>query len=171
MAIPAYMTINSGTLGEISKDASSADSVGKDHQESRKDQIMVLAFEHTAHVPCDVISGQTTGQRIHGPVRITKQFDRSSPLLLQALTSGSLLDKVEISWYRTAMEGGQEHYYSTVLEGARVVRVRDVMHNAQNPETAHLTHLEEVDFCYDTISWTHLASNTSHEDTLRKLEA
>ncbi|MDV3443847.1 type VI secretion system tube protein Hcp, partial [Pseudomonas otitidis] len=33
-------------------------------------------------------SGQPTGQRVHKPLMITKVFDKSSPLIFNALTSG-----------------------------------------------------------------------------------
>ncbi|WP_434083452.1 type VI secretion system tube protein TssD, partial [Escherichia coli] len=52
------------------------------------------------------------GQRVHKPVVITKVFDKASPLLLAALTSGERLTKVEIKWYRTSAAGTQEHYYT-----------------------------------------------------------
>ncbi|MFO7146166.1 UNVERIFIED_CONTAM: type VI secretion system tube protein Hcp, partial [Pseudomonas aeruginosa] len=41
------------------------------------------------------------------PVVITKVFDKASPLLLAALTSGERLTKVEIQWYRTSAAGTQ----------------------------------------------------------------
>ncbi|KEA24206.1 hypothetical protein BH79_29030 [Pseudomonas aeruginosa C0324C] len=47
-------------------------------------------------IPRDPQSGQPTGQRVHKPVVITKVFDKASPLLLAALTSGERLTKVEI---------------------------------------------------------------------------
>ncbi|WP_422766527.1 type VI secretion system tube protein TssD [Pseudomonas aeruginosa] len=56
----------------------------------------------------------TEGQRVHKPVVITKVFDKASPLLLAALTSGERLTKVEIQWYRTSAAGTQEHYYTKI---------------------------------------------------------
>ncbi|WP_458024188.1 type VI secretion system tube protein TssD, partial [Pseudomonas aeruginosa] len=73
----------------------------------------------------DPQSGQPTGQRVHKPVVITKVFDKASPLLLAALTSGERLTKVEIQWYRTSAAGTQEHYYTTVLEDAIIVDIKD----------------------------------------------
>ncbi|KSL26824.1 Hcp family type VI secretion system effector, partial [Pseudomonas aeruginosa] len=112
-------------------------------------------------------SGQPTGQRVHKPVVITKVFDKASPLLLAALTSGERLTKVEIQWYRTSAAGTQEHYYTTVLEDAIIVDIKDYMHNCQDPGNAHFTHLEDVHFTYRKITWTHEVSGTSGSDDWR----
>ncbi|ALS13514.1 hypothetical protein AOU28_18905 [Pseudomonas aeruginosa] len=100
-------------------------------------------------------------------VVITKVFDKASPLLLAALTSGERLTKVEIQWYRTSAAGTQEHYYTTVLEDAIIVDIKDYMHNCQDPGNAHFTHLEDVHFTYRKITWTHEVSGTSGSDDWR----
>ncbi|CDI94901.1 secreted protein Hcp [Pseudomonas aeruginosa PA38182] len=122
---------------------------------------MVQGFNHEVIIPRDPQSGQPTGQRVHKPVVITKVFDKASPLLLAALTSGERLTKVEIQWYRTSAAGTQEHYYTTVLEDAIIVDIKDYMHNCQDPGNAHFTHLEDVHFTYRKITWTHEVSGTS----------
>ncbi|RPZ98033.1 type VI secretion system tube protein Hcp, partial [Pseudomonas aeruginosa] len=101
----------------------------------------VQGFNHEVIIPRDPQSGQPTGQRVHKPVVITKVFDKASPLLLAALTSGERLTKVEIQWYRTSAAGTQEHYYTTVLE--------------------------DVHFTYRKITWTHEVSGTSGSDDWR----
>ncbi|MFH3825743.1 type VI secretion system tube protein TssD [Acinetobacter pittii] len=92
---------------------------------------------------------------------------QASPLLLAALTSGERLTKVEIQWYRTSAAGTQEHYYTTVLEDAIIVDIKDYMHNCQDPGNAHFTHLEDVHFTYRKITWTHEVSGTSGSDDWR----
>ncbi len=128
---------------------------------------MVQGFNHEVIIPRDPQSGQPTGQRVHKPVVITKVFDKASPLLLAALTSGERLTKVEIQWYRTSAAGTQEHYYTTVLEDAIIVDIKDYMHNCQDPGNAHFTHLEDVHFTYRKITWTHEVSGTSGSDDWR----
>ncbi|MCV5665413.1 type VI secretion system tube protein Hcp, partial [Escherichia coli] len=63
-------------------------------------------------VPRDPQSGQPTGQRVHRPLVVTKVQDRSSPLLFNALVSGEKLPECLIRFYRTSVQGKQEHYYS-----------------------------------------------------------
>ncbi len=169
MATPAYMSITGTKQGLITAGAFTEDSVGNTYQEGHEDQVMVQGFNHEVIIPRDPQSGQPTGQRVHKPVVITKVFDKASPLLLAALTSGERLTKVEIQWYRTSAAGTQEHYYTTVLEDAIIVDIKDYMHNCQDPGNAHFTHLEDVHFTYRKITWTHEVSGTSGSDDWRSL--
>lgn len=161
MATPAYMSITGTKQGLITAGAFTADSVGNTYQEGHEDQVMVQGFSHEVIIPRDPQSGQPTGQRVHKPVKITKVFDKSSPLLLAALTSGERLTEITIEWYRTSSAGTQEHYYTTKLEDAIIVDIKDYMHNS------HFTHLEDVEFTYRKITWTHEVSGTSGSDDWR----
>ena len=148
MATPAYMSITGEKQGLITAGAFTADSIGNSYQEGHEDQVMVQGFSHEVIIPRDPQSGQPTGQRVHKPLRITKVFDKSSPLLLQALTSGERITEVVIQWFRTSASGTQEHYYTTTLEDAIIVDMKDYMHNCQDPANSHFTHLEDVQFTY-----------------------
>ncbi|KAB0480536.1 type VI secretion system secreted protein Hcp [Pseudomonas reinekei] len=170
MATPAYMSVTGEKQGLITAGAFTADSVGNTYQEGHEDQVMIQGFKHEISIPRDPQSGQPTGQRLHKPAVVTKVFDKSSPLLLAALTSGERLTEIEIQWFRTSGHGVQEHYYTTVLEDAIIVNIKDYMHNCQDPANAHFTHLQDVEFSYRKISWTHIASSTSGSDDWRKLK-
>ena len=167
MATPAYMSVTGTKQGLITAGAFTADSVGNTYQEGHEDQVMVQGFQHEVIIPRDPQSGQPTGQRVHKPVIITKVFDKASPLLLAALTSGERLTEIVIQWYRTSAAGTQEHYYTTTLEDAIIVDIKDYMHNCQDPGNSHFTHLEDVHFTYRKITWTHEVSGTSGSDDWR----
>ena len=167
MATPAYMSITGSKQGLITRGASTADSMGNNYQEGHEDQVLVQAFNHKIKVPRDPQSGQPTAPREHQELCITKVFDKASPLLLQAQTSNELLTKVEIQWYRTS-KGVQEHYYTTYLEDAVIVEIRDYMLNCQDSANAHFTHLQDVCMTYRKISWTHEVCGTSGTDDWRK---
>ncbi|BBP58575.1 Hcp family type VI secretion system effector [Pseudomonas sp. St316] len=167
MATPAYMTITGIKQGLITKGAFTADSVGNIYQEGREDRIMVQGFQHQVSVPRDPQSGQPTGQRIHHPLIITKVFDKSTPLLLGALTSAECMEEVVIQWFRTSSAGIQQHYFTTTLWDATIVEIKDYMFNCQDPANAHFTHLEDVHFSYRKITWTHEVSGTSGSDDWR----
>lgn len=166
MPIPAYMTIEGVTQGLITEGAFSEDSVGNIYQEGHEDEVLVQAFSHKIIIPRDPQSGQPTGQRVHQPLIITKIFDKSSPLLYQALVTGERLT-CEIKWYRTSSEGTHEHYFTHALEDAVVVDMKAVMPNCQDPQSAHFTHLEEVSFAYRKITWTHEIGGTEGSDDWR----
>ncbi len=166
MPIPAYMSVEGVTQGMITEGALSEDSVGSLYQEGHEDQFIVQAFKHNIIIPRDQQSGQPSGLRVHQPLTITKVFDKSSPLLYQALVTGESLN-CEINWYRTSSEGAAEHYFTHLLEGAVVVDIKSIMPNCQDPTQSHFTHLEEVSFSYSTITWTHEIAGTEGGDDWR----
>lgn len=163
MATPAYMSIVSATNGLLTDSAFTEESVGNTYQGDHPNEVMVQAFEHEVIIPTDPQSGTPTGDRIHKPARITKVFDRCSPLLLQALCDGEKLEKVVIKWYRQA-KSGKEHYFTTTLEHAIIVKIHDYMHNCQDPNNQHFTHLQDVYMTYRKITWDHVRSTTTGSD-------
>ena len=104
---------------------------------------------------------------MHKPMVITKVFDKSSPLLYRALTTGEKLPTVELKWYRTSTQGTQEHYFTTKLEDAIITNIKARMPNCQDPGQAHFTHLEDISFTYRKITWTHEVGGTTGEDDWR----
>jgi type VI secretion system secreted protein Hcp len=147
MPTPAYLSITGVKQGLITAGTFTQDSVGNIYQEGHEDQILVQAFSHQVIIPRDPQSGQPTGQRVHKPLMISKVFDKSSPLLFSALTSG---EEVKCR-----------------LEGATLVDIQSRMPNCQDPDNAHFTHLEDVYFTYRKIVWTHEVSGTSGSDDWR----
>lgn len=167
MPTPAYLTVEGQSQGNMTAGTFTQDSVGNIYQEGHEDEILVQAFEHDVTIPRDPQSGQPTGQRVHKPLKITKVFDKSSPLLYTALSSGEKLTKCVIKWYRTSADGQQEHYFTTELEDAIIVDIKSYMHNCQDPSKAHFTHLEDVSFSYRKITWSHEVAGTSGSDDWR----
>ncbi|AZE54613.1 Secreted protein Hcp [Pseudomonas synxantha] len=164
MPTPAYMTLEGSKQELITAGTFTEDSVGNIYQQGHEDQILVQAFDHQVIIPRDPQSGQPTGQRVHKPLMITKVFDKSSPLIFTASTSGERLGKCRLEWYRTSAQGQQEHYYTIELEDAIIVDVKTRMPNCQDPAMAHFTHLEDVYFTYRKIIWTHEISGTTESD-------
>ncbi|MDY6943375.1 MAG: Hcp family type VI secretion system effector [Pseudomonadota bacterium] len=167
MPVPAYLYIEGERQGPITSGAFTEDSVGNIYQEGHEDEILVQAFSHQVVIPRDPQSGQPTGQRVHQPLVITKVFDKSSPLLYNALTSGETLTQCEIRWFRTSSAGTQEHYFTTRLVDAIVVDIRAHMPNVQDPDKQQYTHMEDVAFSYRMIEWTHEIAGTSGSDDWR----
>ncbi len=167
MPVPAYMTVEGEKQGNITEGNFTEPSVGNIFQEGHEDEILVEAFKHTVLLPRDPQSGQPTGQRVHHPLTVTKVFDKSSPLLFRALTSGERLPKVALNFYRTSATGNSEHYFSIELEDAIIVDITSYMPNCQDPAQAHFTHLEDVQMTYRKIIKTHMIANTSESDDWR----
>jgi len=134
MPTPAYLSLEGTKQGLIAAGTFPEDSVGNIFQEGHEDQILVRAFPHQVIIPRDPQSGQPTGQLVHKPLMITKVFDKSSPLIFNALTSGERLNKCRLEWYRTSSTGTQEHYFTIELEDAVIVDVQSRMPNCPRPE-------------------------------------
>ncbi|MEN1833600.1 Hcp family type VI secretion system effector [Pseudomonas lijiangensis] len=166
MATPVYMSIQGSRQGLITKEALSFESAGNIYDKEYKDQILVQAFSHVITIPCDLQSSQPATTRIHKPLRITKIFDKASPMLQAALASNEHLPLVEIYWYRIA-NGVLQHYYTTRLEDAAIVEIQDYMLSSQDPANAHSSHLQDVYIAYSKITWTHLTAKSSGSDDLR----
>ena len=167
MPTPAYLELEGVTQGAITEGAFTEDSVGNIYQEGHENEILVQAFDHTVTVPTDVQSGQPTGQRMHKPMTITKVFDKSSPQLYVALSTGERLTKCLLKFYRTSTSGTQEHYFTIELADAIVTNIKAYMPNCQDPSQAHFTHLENVSFTYRQITWNHEVAGTSGSDDWR----
>ncbi|WP_080377955.1 MULTISPECIES: Hcp family type VI secretion system effector [Pseudomonas syringae group] len=163
MSILAYLTVKGKIQGLITKDASAKESVGGDYQEDHRDESILHDYHHEMTVPHDPHSGNSTGLRVHKPVRITKSFDKASPLLLQAFVQEEELEEVTIAFYRMA-NGIKQHYYTTTLKDARIVAINKHTPTRQASERSHLEHLQDVHFSYRDIVETHVTSNTEGSD-------
>jgi len=167
MPTPAYLTIKGSTQGDISKGANSADSMGNSWQEGHEDECLVQALMTNVAVPTDPQSGQPTGQRVHLPTTLTKQFDKASPLLWQALASGELL-QLEMKFFRTNVAGQQEHYFTISWEDAILVGGKGSIPNCLDLDNKNFSHMEDWSFSYRKVTWTHEKAGTSGSDDWRK---
>ncbi|EKT4474631.1 MULTISPECIES: Hcp family type VI secretion system effector [Pseudomonas] len=168
MPTPAYIKIIGQTQGNITEGAYTAASVGNGYQEHHEDEILVQEVKHQITVPTDPQSGQPAGQRVHKPFIFTSSLTKATPLMYHALASGEMLPTVEVNWYRTSVEGKQEHFFTTKLEGATIVDINTVLPHAQNAKNANYTQLVEVAMTYRKITWTHVTASTAGSDDWRK---
>jgi len=120
----------------------------------REDTILVEAFNHQVSMPRDPQTGLASGKRRHEPMSVVKFYDKSSPLLYQALCTGEHFKDVTLKWYRIASTGQEEHYFTTLLEDAILVAIRTFMPSALDKETEQYGHMEECSFTYRRITWT-----------------
>ena len=171
MPTPAYLSIEGETQGPITQGTFTSESVGNTYVEGHEDEILVEAFSHNVTIPRDPQSGQPTGQRVHQPLQITKVFDKCSPMLYNALTSGEKMGKCELHFYRTSTAGQQEHYYTIELEDAIIVDIVAYMPNCLDPGQAHYTNMEDVSFSYRKITWRHEVAGTEGSDDWRAPKA
>jgi type VI secretion system secreted protein Hcp len=145
MAQPFYMSIKGTKQGNITERAG--------EQEGHENEILCQAFEHVVNVPTDVSTGLAAGKRIHGPMTITKNVDRSSPQLYNALVNNEILTEVVIKHYKTDPTGTLLNHFTVKLENATVKAIRASAPNYLDSSKEQFTYTEEVSFTYQKISW------------------
>ena len=167
MPTPCYISIQGKSQGNLTAGAFTADSVGNIYVQGHEDEMLVQAFEHLVSVPTDPQSGQPAGQRVHRPFRFTVALNKAVPLPYNALASGEMLPTVTLKWFRTSVEGRQEHFFSTRLTDATVVDIDCQMPHCQDANKSEFTQLIQVALAYRKIEWEHTVAGTSGADDWR----
>ncbi len=139
MSLPAHMKIRGDKQGEIE---------GSCDMEGREGTIFVHHAQHAVTVPSSIADG---GKRMHDPLVIMKNIDKSSPILNQALVQGERLH-VTLKWYRINPHGNEENYFTHTLEGAIIKSISLDME------------FEQVSFTYEKIVWCWEPSGIETED-------
>jgi type VI secretion system secreted protein Hcp len=141
-ALNAYLIMKGSKQGEFK---------GSVTQKGRENTIMVIAVDHQV---------RNDRGKVHGVYTITKELDKSSPLLYRALTTGETMASFELQFWTPrvggAIGGGGTEYqhYTVKLTNARIVDMKFKMLNNKNPELMRYAEFEEVSFTYESISWT-----------------
>jgi type VI secretion system secreted protein Hcp len=154
MPMPGNLTITGEVQGQIE---------GSCELEEREGTILVQAFDHVVEIPTDD-RGIASGRRAHRPMTITKEIDRSTPMLYQALCTGELLTDVKLDWYRLDGSGEEELYYSIELENAMITRIHPWVPNVLDRSSEGLRHMEDVSIAYERIIWTWEPDGIEFED-------
>lgn len=157
MALNAFIRIKGQKQGVIK---------GSVSQKGREESIMVIAVSHEIVSPRDAATGLPTGKRQHKPFVITKEVDRSSPLLYQALVTNENLPECVIQfWQPSPPTGLDKQHYSIKLINANIVSIDFRMPNSKQPEFMKLAEYEEIAFTYQKIQWLWTDGGIISEDT------
>jgi type VI secretion system secreted protein Hcp len=150
MALNAYLKLKGQKQGDIK---------GSVTQKGREGKILVIAAEHEVLSPRDASSGLASGKRTHKPFVITKELDKSSPLLYQMLVSNEPIVEWELQFWApsapsAASAGTEVQRYTVTLTNASISDIKFHMLNNKNPEFQRYAEFEEVSFTYQKIQWT-----------------
>ncbi len=142
-----FLTVTGNTQGAID---------GSCTIKGHEDTMLIQAVKHMIEIPKSPQTGLPTGKRVHGALTLTKELDKASPKLFQALTSGEQLSSVKLSYYRISPEGKEELYYTTELKNAIITHIRTWVPNCLDTVNKTMGHMEAVAFTYETIidTWT-----------------
>jgi type VI secretion system Hcp family effector len=152
VANSGYMSITGKVQGLISGGCSTQASIGNKCQAGHLDEIMVLSYSH------NMTNIGNIDKPTHRPIVITKNVDKSSPLLAQALSSREEIE-CTISFYRISSFGQQEKFYSISIEGGVIADLtldmpHVILQNDAEPQ-------EHVAIRYRNITWVHHLAGTT----------
>lgn len=156
MAMSFYASITGTTQGDIKGGCTQKGHEGK-----------IICFSQMANVfiPVDPQSAQPKGKRTYEPFTITKEFDKSSPKLLQVLSTGETLTKVLFEYFRINAQGKEEKYFTIQLENAIVVGLHKWVPNCLDPDWKTYGHMEDVSFTYEKVIWTAVVDGKEAQDS------
>lgn len=148
-----YLKIK-GVKGDIKGDVT---------EKGKEGLIQVVTFQHEITVPRDAASGQATGKRQHKPLSITKLIDKSTPILMAALTKNESLSEVTLSIYRPSAKGAgtNELWYTIELKDVVISGISTTW-DADKKQSR-----EDVSFTYQKIKWTFAEGNVTFEEDLK----
>ena len=155
MALNAYVNLKGQKQGDIK---------GSVTQKGREGKIQVIAVSHDIQSPRDPASGLPTGKRMHKPFVITKELDKSTPLLFSALVNNENITELEVQFWRPSATGAEQQHYTIKLTNANIASVSSRMPNNKNPDLMKYETYEEIAFTYQKITWTWVDGGITAED-------
>ena len=155
MALNAYLKVKGEKQGAIN---------GSVTQKGRENKIMVIAVSHEIMSPRDPASGLPTGKRMHKPFVITKELDKSSPLLYSVLVNNENVTEWELQFWQPSPTGAEVQHYTVKLTNANIASIHFRMLNNKNPELMKYAEYEELAFTYQKIIWTWTQGGITAED-------
>lgn len=150
MALNAYLTLKGQKAGDIH---------GSVTQKGREGSIMVIAVRHEIVSPRDPASGLPTGQRMHKPFVVTKELDKSSPLLYNCLCTNENISEWTLRFWAPQVKastgsGSEVQHFTVKLTNANIASIDFRMDNNKHPDLMKYAEYEEVAFTYQKIEWT-----------------
>jgi type VI secretion system secreted protein Hcp len=135
-ALNAYLNLKGQKQGSIK---------GSVTKKGREGMIEIISLHHEIVSPRDAASGLPTGKRQHKPFVITKELDKSSPLLNSVLVNNENIAEWKLDVYDSGK--GEKLLYTVKLTNASIASIRLV--TDANGELR-----EEISFTYQKIEWT-----------------
>ncbi|HAV64965.1 MAG TPA: type VI secretion system tube protein Hcp [Verrucomicrobiales bacterium] len=112
-----------------------------------QDHIECIAFNHEVFAD--------GSRRIHGPIKIVKRVDKSSPLLYKAFGNNEVIEGT-FRFFRHNPDTSQlEHYFTIEIAQGHVSAIRHWFPNTADPASADYPQMEEISFTYATIYFAH----------------
>lgn len=145
-ALNAYLTLSGAGQGDITGDVIEA---------GREGTILVSEIHHLMHIPVDPTTGQPSAALQHEPFVFTKQVDRATVNMYQALSNLESLTAT-FKYYRSDPQTGQlQEYFSIQLTNALLIAIEPIKAEIQDPANTAFPDMERVRMTYQEILITH----------------
>lgn len=154
MPMPGNLTLVSQEQGEIE---------GSCDIEGRENTILVQSFKHIVDLPSNE-SGLPSGRRIHRPLMITKEVDKSTPKLYQALCTGEVITEATLRWYRLDGSGDELQFFTVLLQNALIVKLESWVPDVLDKNYAGYSNMENLWLTYEVIRWTWEQDGIEYEE-------
>ena len=152
MSTPAHLWL---------EDANGSQIVGGCLMPLRLGSIELKSFSHGITIPTDLHTGKLTGTRVHRPIVIVKEFDRTTPILYRAVCEGQTLKSATIRMYRILESGIEAEYFNIQLENVKITTITPYL----SPKGMSSTNLETLELRYGAITWTCTEGNIIYRDS------
>jgi type VI secretion system secreted protein Hcp len=80
----------------------------------------LISFSQSQLVPTDAFTSRATGRVVFEDIVITKELDKASPKLAEAVAKGKVFPTVVIHWARVVADGTAQTYYTYELKNVQV---------------------------------------------------
>lgn len=156
MSTPAHLWL---------EDENGSPIVGSCQMPLRLGSIELKSFSHHVTIPVDASWGKLTGTRVHSPITIVKEFDRTTPILYRGVCEGRTFKKGVIKMYRITESGTEAEYFNILLENIKMTTVSPYI----APNGLSSTHLETLGLRYQAITWKYVDGNILYRDAWNEL--
>jgi type VI secretion system secreted protein Hcp len=160
MALNAYLKLKGQTSGDVK---------GSVTQKGREGKIMVHAYTHDIVLPRDAASGLPTGKRMHKPLTITKEIDKSSPVLYQIMVNNENIPEWKLEFWAPQVKaatgsGAEVQHFTIKLTNANIAQINECMLDNKIPGNIPIPLMETVSFTYQKIEWTWMDGGITAND-------
>jgi type VI secretion system secreted protein Hcp len=146
-AMMAYMTVKGQKSGQIK---------GSITQKGREDSIGIIAFDQATQV---VLGAKGVGGALKvGAITVTKELDKSSPILRNAMDTQENLTEVYIRFWTPQIKAGtgvgsEVQHYTVRLTNAKILSIRTQMQNIRHPDLQKYDISEVLTFSYEKAEY------------------
>jgi type VI secretion system secreted protein Hcp len=88
--------------------------------------IELKAVAHHLTIPVSGNTGRLTGTRVHTPIAVQKEFDKTTPILIKALCENQTLKSATIKMYQIDDAGIEREYFNIILENVKITGIRPI---------------------------------------------